>query len=447
MELKRKAYNTIKEWYDTGSKALLVKGARQVGKTHLIRMVLKEQNADFFEVNLIETIDAVKILSDAQNVDELILGLSTITSHRFIKGKTILFFDEIQKYPDIVTKIKFLVDEGSYRYILSGSLLGIELNNIESAPVGYLKVLEMYPLDFSEFLQITNIDENVINSVRESFIHQKPVMDTINSKMLEMYRRYLIVGGMPEAVNAFAESSNVNDVIDIHNDITSMYKLDFTQYEEQNKRLIINKIYDQIPAELLKQNRRFIISDVEKGLRFDRTEDTFLWLYNAGVAIPVFNATEPKIPLKLNEKSSLFKLYYSDVGMLTSDYGIATKRQIITDDRTFNAGGIYENAVVQELYSKGFKPHYYNSKKLGELDIVIEYNNSILPIEIKSGKDYKVHSAITNCVNNSEFNIKEAVVFANCNVSKEGKILYLPIYMTMFIEEDNSQMILEDVIF
>ena len=347
----------------------------------------------------------------------------------------------------MVTKIKFLVDDGSFRYILSGSLLGIELTNLESAPVGYMSVLEMFPLDFEEFLQTTNIDQKIFQNLREAFMERKPVMDAVNDKMLDLFARYLAIGGMPQAVAAFAESRNVNDAMQIHADIQKLYKMDFTQYEAEDKRLLISAAYDLIPSELLKQNKRYVVSDLKNGLHFERVENTFLWLKNSGVALPAFNSSEPRIPLKLNEKKNLFKLYFADVGLLTSEYGMATKNMLITKDERLNAGGIYENAVAQELVSKGFNLYYYNSNRLGELDFVIERDGKALPIEVKSGKDYTIHSAMTNCLNNTEYNMDEGIVLANCNVSKKDKITYLPVYMAMFLENDNSSAPLADIVF
>ncbi len=439
MELQRKISKKIKAWYHNSQKALLIKGARQVGKTHVIRKSLEEMKCGYVEINLIKTPAAVRILEEATSVNELIMGLSTLTDKPFEKGKTIIFIDEVQKYKEMVTKIKFLVDEGSFRYILSGSLLGVEITNLDSAPVGYMTTYEMYPLDFEEFLQITNITEEALSHIKKCFSNRTPVMSAVNEKLLALFDQYLVVGGMPEAVSRFAETYNVNDVIAIHQDIVGMYKLDFTQYETENNRLMLSNIYELVPSELLKQNRRFVVSDIKKGLHFERVQSSFLWLKNAGVVLPVYNATEPRIPLKLNEKQSLFKLYLSDVGMLTSLYGMNTKTMLLSKDRNLNGGGLYENAVACELVSKGFAVYYYNSNRLGELDFVVEYQGKLLPIEVKSGKDYKIHSALNHCINNPEYDVEEAFVFANCNVEKVGKITYLPIYMTCFMEQDNEK--------
>lgn len=448
MELKRKISQNIKEWYRSDKKALLVKGARQVGKTYVIRNTLKELGVNYFEVNLIDSPEAIDILMVSKNVDELIMGLSTIKDMPLVKGETVIFIDEVQKCKEMVTRIKFLVDEGSFKYILSGSLLGVELTNLESAPVGYLTTYEMYPLDFMEFLQITNITEEVIAHLKSSFDNRTPVMEAVHEKVMSLFIQYLVVGGMPDAVSSFAENHNLNLVLSIHRDIIELYKMDFTKYEAEDKRLQLINVYDLIPAELLKQNRRYIVSDIKKGLHFERVQSSFLWLNNAGVAHSVYNATEPRRPLKASEKQSLFKLYLSDVGMLTSIYGMESKRMLISKNPNINAGGIFENVVVQELRSKGFSLYYYNSNRLGELDFVIEYNGTSLPIEVKSGKDYTVHSALNHCVSNSQYEMQEAFVFADCNISKKDKITYLPIYMVMFMEKDPCEdIILDSIVF
>lgn len=362
------------------------------------------------------------------------------TDKPFKKGETFVFFDEIQEYKDITTKIKFWVDEGSFRYVFSGSLLGVELKNIKSAPVGYLKTFTMYPMDFEEFLQIYNFTDELKQSLYQSFIERIPVNDVVHNKMMQIFNTYLNVGGMPAAVNKFKETHNLEDVIAEHNDIVTQYKKDFTRYEMEDKKPYLTQIYDLIPAELNSCSKRFNYSDLKKGLRYERSEENFVWLSQAGVALPVFNVTEPSIPLLLNEKSSLFKLFLSDIGMLTTMYGKATKIQVLSDNPNINNGALYENVVAQELKAHGFKLYYYNSKKYGELDFVIEYKGRILPIEVKSGKDYMRHSALSNIMNISNYSIDETFVLTNFNVEVKDNIVYYPIYMLMFITDENVQL-------
>lgn len=443
--ISRKSETKIKKWIQDSKKALLVSGARQVGKTHSIRRCLDELGCDFLEINLIEQPELVPVIEASMSVEDLIINLSTATNYSFTKGETILFIDEIQEAKDIVTRIKFWVDEGSFRYILSGSLLGVELKNLRSAPVGYLEEIKMFPLDFEEFLLASKVQPEVIAHLRDCFDNERSVSDLIHNKMMEHFRRYLIVGGMPEAVKEYINSGDINKVTEIQLSIIEMYKRDFTKYEAEDKKLMIISIYDLVPSQLLKQNRRFNYSDIKKGMRFERAESSFLWLASAGVVIPTYNATEPRISLNQNKKSSLVKLYCSDVGLLTSSYGNALRTKMLIDDGKVNLGGIYENAVVQELNSHGFQTYFYNSHKNGELDFLIEKTASVVPIEVKSGKDYYVHSALTKTVANKEYEVEEAYVLSNYNVKTEGEIVYLPVYMTMFISDDAALPVLKEI--
>ncbi len=433
--LKRKIEKRIYDWISGDECALLLYGVRQAGKTYIIRHCLESKGCSYVEFNLIREPDIVTILKDATDVDDLILKLSLYSDKKIIPGKTILFFDEIQKYKEIITKIKFLVEDKRYRYILSGSLLGVELVNLKSAPVGYLKSLQMYPLDFEEFLQLFQISDAAFESLKEAYHNREAVDEVIHKKMLQLFHLYLIIGGMPAAVEKYRQTENIDAVMEEHEAILQQYKLDFTQYEAENKKLLLTNIYELIPAELNEQNKRFKIADIEKNLRFDKMNDSFTWLWKAGVALPAFNVTEPKIPLLLNQKSTLFKLFLSDVGLLTTLYGKALKLKVVNQETDINKGAVYENVTAQELSAHGYSCYYYNNKKLGELDFVIEHDGEVLPIEVKSGKDYKKHSALAQVMRNENYRLSHAVVFSNSNVECNGKITYLPIYMLMFLKE------------
>lgn len=438
--LDRKIEKDIKSWIRNEKKALLLSGGRQVGKTFIIRKVLEDEACDYIEFNLLQTPSLCGLLLGSTTVDDLITNLSLFTEKMFIKGKTVIFFDEIQAFPEIVTKIKFWVDEGAFRYIFSGSLLGVELKNIKSAPVGYLKTMTMHPLDFEEFLQIYNFTDELKASLYKSFIDRTPVNDAVHNKLMQIFNIYLNVGGMPAAVDKFKETRNLELVMSEHQDIEVQYKKDFARYESEDKKPYLTQIYNLIPAELNKSNKRFNYTDIKKGLQFSRSEDNFIWLVNAEVAIPVYNVVEPSLSLLLNEKRSLFKLFLSDVGMLTSMYGKATKIEILSGNQDINNGALYENVVAQELYAHGFKLYYYNSKKYGELDFVIEYNGHILPIEVKSGKSYQRHSALDKVMKVPNYSIKEAFVLSQFNTKVVDNIVYYPIYMIMFIDCNNLKL-------
>jgi uncharacterized protein len=438
--LHRKIEKPLIDWIRNGKKALLIDGARQVGKTYIIRNTLESEHCDYIEFNLLKTPELSSMLEKSETVDDMITNLSLFSEKPFIKGKTFLFFDEIQEFKELTTKIKFWVDEGSFRYIFSGSLLGVELKNLKSAPVGYLKTLTMYPMDFEEFLQIYNFTDELKKSLHRSFVNRTPVNETVHNRIMQIFNIYLDVGGMPSAVERFRETRSLENVISEHEDIIVQYKKDFTRYEKEEKKPYLTQIYDLIPAELNSSNKRFNFADIKKGLRYERSEDNFIWLASAGVALPVYNVSAPALPLLLNEKSSLFKLFLSDIGMLTTLYGRATKMQLLSDNQDINYGSLYENVVAQELKAHGFKLYYYNSKKFGELDFVIEYKGKVLPIEVKSGKSYQRHSALSNVMEISNYSIEEAFVLSNYNVEVKGNLVYYPIYMLMFISDDEIKM-------
>lgn len=375
------------------------------------------------------------MFKDLSNTKDLLARLSLFTKQKLIKRDTLIFFDEVQICPEVITYIKFLVDEGSYNYILSGSLLGIEINDLRSVPVGYLTIKRMFPLTFREFALNLGLNSSILENLETSFKEKKPVDDFIHKKMMELFRVYLVVGGMPAAVNRYIETNNLNEVIDIQNQIVNLYKKDITQYDKNNK-LAIAQIFELIAPQLNSQNKRFIIKDIKSGVKFDRYENSFFWLKDAGFALPVYNVETPKIPLKLSKSRSLFKLFMSDVGLLASGYSQGIQLKIISGDDKLNYGAIFENYIAQELTACEHDLYYYNNKKRGELDFLIEYDGEVLPIEVKSGKDYKVHRALSNIMDCGEFNLNRALIFNNSNLKVEGKLTYAPIYMAMFLKQE-----------
>lgn len=434
--LKRKIDKYIRQYYETTRNALLVTGARQVGKTFSIREFGKSFKS-FVEINFVDTPDAVEVFKGAKSSADILLRLSAITTTPLIKGETLVFFDEVQKCPDIVSAIKFLVDEGSYRYILSGSLLGVELKDLRSEPVGYMGVKDMYPLDFEEFITCIGVNEAVVTSLRDAWVKRIPVDNFIHSKLMELFRLYLVVGGMPAAVSKYIESNNLQEVMAVQQDIIRLYKRDIAQYDPDNK-LYIEEIFDLIPPELNAKNKRFILKHLNEYAKFERYQASFLWLKNAGVALPIYNVEEPKIPLLLARSRNLFKLFQNDIGLLAAQYAEGIQLRLIMGDKDINFGSVYENAVAQELVAHGLQPYYYNNKKRGELDFVIEWNGKALPIEVKSGKDYETHRALSNIMDCGEYDLPEAIVFNNDNLHTTGKLIYAPIYMVMFLERNNA---------
>ncbi len=428
---------------DEKKKALLVTGARQVGKTYSIRAFGKQNFRSFVEINFIENAAAKELFQNAKNSRDLLLRMSLVADADLIPGETLIFLDEVQECREIVTAIKFLVEEGSYRYILSGSLLGMELKDIRSVPVGYMDIVEMVPLDFEEFVLANKVSPRIIEVLREAFEKKIPVDPVTHEKMMELFRLYLIVGGMPAAVEHYLNSNNLREVLRIQQSIIALYKKDIAKNDPENK-LYIEDIFNLIPSELNAKNKRFILKSLNENFRFSKFINSFLWLKEAGVALPTFCVDEPVSPLLLSKSKNLFKLFMADVGLLAAMYMDDIQIKILNHEKDINFGSVYENAAAQELKAHGFDLYYFNSKKQGELDFLVEHQGNVLPIEIKSGKDYTKHAALSSVMANAAYAIPEAFVFHNGNVSTSGRVSYYPIYMLMFIQKDRPQ---EDMIY
>ena len=441
----RKDSITIEEWIKNSNKALLVTGARQIGKTWLIRDEIEKSGYTKFEINFIDQPDMVHYLDAEMGADEFLVKLRMIMPEDCKPHETIVFFDEIQRCPEIVTKIKFLVDEGSYKYVMSGSLLGVELKGIASAPVGYLSVLRMYPMDFEEFMIANHVSKATLDMVKDKFEIVQPVDEFIHQKLLALFFVYLIVGGMPDAVKTYIATKDIREVDKIQRDIVTQYKEDFSQYESEDKKLKLISIYDIIPAELNKQNKKFIFTMLDKELKFDRYENSFLWLKDAGVALPVYNVEAPVIPLLASKSSNVFRLFFSDIGLLTSAYPAATKIELINKNGEVNNGAHFENAVAQQLLCNGFELYFCKKKNIGELDFLIEMEGKVVPIEVKSGKAYRTHKALDHFMNVSDYHIEKAYVFSIGNVEKDGNVTYLPIYMCYLVKEQSIGQLIVDL--
>lgn len=436
--ISRKIEERIKNFLTHDNRALLVEGARQTGKTYSIRRVGKECFEHFLEINFYEQSEAVSLFHDAMNARELLLRLSSLSSVPLVPGKTLIFFDEVQACREIVTLIKFLVDEGSFRYVMSGSLLGVELKDLRSVPVGYLSIMDMYPLDLEEFATAIGIGPQVIDHLYASLKAMTPVDDFVHKRMLDMVRLYLIIGGMPAVVQRYIETNNLQEVSALQRDIIRLYRKDISQYDQQSK-LRIAEVFDLIPSELNAKNKRFILKSLNEKSRFSYYEDSFVWLKEAGVAIPAYNVEEPSLPLLLNKQRNLFKLFLNDVGLLACMYAGGYQIQLLQNNLTINYGSVFENLVAQEFYAHGYAGfdhslYYFNSKKQGELDFVIESEGHVIPVEVKSGKDYHRHNALSNVLSIPAYDIQEAYVLCQDNLSRDGKISYLPIYMLMFLK-------------
>lgn len=432
--IDRRLDKIIEDHYNSNKSALLLTGARQVGKTIAIRRYAQRAKMNLLEINFHEDKEAYRIFEGAKNAEEVLFRMSAYYHKTLQKGKTLIFFDEVQKYAEVVTWIKFLVDEGSFRYALSGSLLGVTLQDVRSVPVGYMAVEDVYPLDLREFAEALGVSKEVLASIENAWNEHTPVDEVVHESMLRIVTLYLLIGGMPAAVQTYLDTNDMHAVRKKQEEILTMYHWDIAQYDPNNK-LYIDEIFSLIPSELNAKNKRFILKNLNEHRQFDRMENGFIWLKDAGVALPTYNVSEPVAPLKLNEQRSLFKLFQNDVGLLAAQYADGIALQMLSGDVNINCGAIYENLVAQELMAHGWALRYFNSKKQGELDFVLEQDDETIPLEVKSGKDYQRHSALSNVMKNKDYGIRHAIVLSNKNVSMKDNVLYAPIYMTMFLRK------------
>lgn len=420
------------------SKILLIDGARQVGKTFIVRDVATSLFTNFIEINMIKDYEGPKLFANVHTIEDFYLQLSTFAGDKMgNKTNTLVFLDEIQQYPVLLTLLKFLSQDGRFTYIASGSLLGVTLAKTTSIPIGSIRKIRMFPLDFEEFLIANGLNEFAINVLREKYKNLEPLEESLHNRILDLFRRYLLVGGLPDAVNTYLATHNIKLVRDLQNEIHEYYGIDAAKYDSEHK-LKVTRIYNLIPSALENKKKRLIVQNIEnkKGARYNAYFEEFDYLINAGIALEVKAISNPKYPLIESETKNLLKLYLNDVGLLTNIFYGTNINAILNETKSVNLGSVYETVVATELIAHGYNLFYYDNKDKGEVDYLIDdYQNlTTLPIEVKSGKDYSIHSALNNLVSNDAYNIQKAYVLSNERLVKQkGKIIYLPIYYVMFI--------------
>ena len=421
-------------------KILLVNGARQIGKSYLIRYVGKKLFRHYVEINLKADQESNHIFAHVHSKEDFYLQLGAIAGNELgPKDDTLVFLDEIQSYPHLMTMLKFLNEDGKYRYIASGSQLGVALSQTPSVPIGSIAIKQMFPLDFEEFLWAMGCGKEAIKAMEQKFTAKESLNDSMHRYMLQQFKIYLLVGGMPDAINKFLENRNIAQVRAIQQDILSLYKIDASQYDEE-KKLVIRKIYDMIPSNMENKKKRIIVKNIEGTKAHKQYNDyanEFEYLTNSGVALSVQAISNPAFPLIESESKNLLKLYLNDVGLLTSILYGNNINAVLRDERSVNLGAVYESVIAQELHAHGYALHYYDNKQKGEVDYLIDdYKSlSVLPLEIKSGKDYTVHSALDKFLATPEYHIHQAIVLSNeQQVYMKDGITYFPIYYSMFLE-------------
>ena len=417
--LYRKIESSIVSHLQSGSdKILVIDGARQIGKSYIIRAIGQRLFTNYIEINMETDKLGDRVFANARTKDDFYLALSTIAGNRMGQPhNTLVFIDEIQAYDHLLTLLKFLREDAKFTYIASGSLLGVTLKSTSSIPLGSIIIKHMYPIDFEEFLIANGVGQLVIDTMHRHFAERKAMPDAIHHKLLDLFRKYLLVGGLPDAVKAFIETKNIATVRAIQNNIHHLYGVDAARYEEAHNRLKIQRIYSMIPSNLENKKKRVVAKDIEdkKGKRMTDYIEEFDYLISSGIALEVKAISKPSFPLIENIGKNLLKLYMNDVGILTSIFFGTNIKAVIDDVASINLGSVYETVVAQELRAHGFNLYYYDNKKTGEVDYLIDdtAHLSVLPLEIKSGKDYQVHSALDKFLQIKEYNINQAFVLLN----------------------------------
>ena len=443
--LKRKVYSRIEDYLKSPKqKMLIVDGARQIGKSYIIRHLGQKMYPNYIEINMEEDKQGHQVFAHAKTTTDFYLALSTIAGDKMKdKASTLVFIDEIQAYDHLLTLVKFLMAEDRYTYIASGSQLGITLKRTQSIPGGSYERLRMYPLDFEEFLWANGVGELAIDGMREAFVRHETLNEGLHDRLMDLLRKYLLVGGLPDAVNTFVSEQNIVSVRQVHSDIHDLYLNDAAKYESASvRKLKIQRIYNMVPSFMESRKKRVVAKDIEdvKGRRMNDYEEEFEYLVASGITIECKATSQPIYPLSQNEGKNLLKLYMNDVGLLTALLYRNNVKAVMEDVNSVNLGAVYETFVAQELNAHGNGCFYYDNKKNGEVDYLIDdpVHCSTMPIEVKSGKDYRKHSALDRFLAVGDYHIHDAFVLSNeRTIFSEGRITYMPIYNILFFKPDD----------
>lgn len=439
--LRRKMYDFLKEWKTSHkNECLFIKGARQIGKTYLVETFGKSEYKSFIEINFLKYPGMKEIFDGDISADEIYKRMSAYMADiHFIPGDTLIFLDEIQKCARARTALKFLAMDGKYDVIASGSLLGLhygqdddkEVTEIESVPVGYEKQVTMYSLDFEEYLWANGYSDETIHYLKSFFDNCEAVPNEINSKYEELFREYMVVGGMPEVVASFVTDKDFNKAHSVQEKILATYDDDIAGHAVGAEKIKVRDCYHSIPRQLARENKKFKYSEVEKKATSRKYGDSIVWLRDSNLVHISYNTFEPYLPLLGNAKEDEFKVYMNDTGLLMAFYGKETKLALLNGTLKGNAkGGIYENIISECIVKKGYTLNYYKTQNNSmEIEFLIEKDGGVIPVEVKAG------NTSTPSLNNyiSTFDPEYTYKFISGNVGKTDKKIVLPHYMVMFI--------------
>lgn len=431
--LKRKIVSELIDWKNNHkNKCLLVIGARQIGKTFIIREFAKENYDYFYEINFLENEKQKEIFKDDLSVDNIIKEISLrIPTFKVDDGKTLLFLDEIQECPQAITALKFLAQDKRFDCIASGSMLGMAYKRTSSFPVGYIDRIYMNSLDFEEFLWAKGVTDETINYIKEFYDNKKQVNMFAHNGMLELFREYIVLGGMPEVINEFLASNNFNVALNIQKEILDGYRDDIIKYAPEDEKVKIRACFDSIPVQLAKDNKKFRYNLVQKKADKSKLFNSLEWLYDAGIINFCYNLRNPEAPFEGNKIIDSFKVYMKDTGLLMAMMDEGSQLEIMNGNLGIYKGAIYENIIADVFTKSGKKLYYFEKNSTLEVDFFIRYNNEVTAVEVKSADNTKSKS-LNSIINN--YGVKQGIKLSSKNIGYDSNgVLSLPLYMSMFL--------------
>jgi len=455
--LKRKIKTYLSEWKQSKNrKPLVIKGIRQCGKTYVVRKFAEENYENVVYMNFILEPDKKSAFTGNLDVDTIILNLSAlIPGSRFVAGKTCIILDEIQECREARTALKSFDIDGRFDVIATGSLLGVKCHGerrkenredygIDSVPVGYETVVEMYPLDFEEFLWANGVGSQVIDTVKSCFENEHAVPDGIHKAMLELLYRYVIVGGLPEVVKCFLETKNIGLIYKKQRSLLADYEEDMVKYAEDSDKPHIRECFESIPKQLAKENKKFQYSVVRKGARASQYKGSLRWLEDAGIVERCYNTTITELPLSGNAIDDCFKVYTTDIGILMGMLDYGTQADILKGNLLGYKGAVFENLMADFLCKSGQKLYYFHKESGLEIDFLVRLNGECVPIEVKS-KTGKAKSMTTVLKNKNVCHVSSAIKLGQYNVGRAGEVLTIPLYMGFLVRDKMPDIIIPDI--
>ena len=453
--LKRKIESVLEKWKDSEhKKPLVIKGIRQCGKTYIVQKFAKENYESVVYLNFILEPDKKSAFAGNIDVDTIILNLSAlIPDSRFINGRTCIILDEIQECREARTALKSFQIDGRFDIIATGSLLGVRgygqsekraEGGQDSVPVGYETVIEMHPLDFEEFLWANGISGKVIDTVKSCFKKESVIPEGVHKVMMELLYRYVIVGGLPEVVNTFLETKNIELTYQMQRNLIAGYEEDMVKYASDADKARIRECFESIPKQLAKDNKKFQYSVVRKGGRSSQYISSIQWLEDAGLVKRCYNTQITELPLEGNSIKECFKLYTTDIGLLVAMLDYGTQADILKGNLLGYKGAIFENLMADFLCKSGQKLYYFQKDSGLELDFLVRYKGECVVIEVKA-KSGKAKSLRTVLKNKDIYHINNAIKLGKYNVGRESEVLTIPLYMGFLVEDTLADVIIPDV--